>query len=200
MAFDPLRGLGVLFGDGQTWEWDGKAGLWTLRRTLRDSPELIWPYSMAWDPGRQVVLLFGDGQTWEWDGAVGTWSDRTTERGPTRGALVTDPLRGRVLLVHGLAEEMGRGLPHVVWYVWEWDGSAGVWLDRTRSREMPGPRHSPKLTYDTMRQRTLLFGGGEGEQANDIWEWEGGDRELDLPGARGGREAPRALAPLGPRL
>jgi hypothetical protein len=85
MAYDPVRGVTVLFGGGdststETWTYDGRA--W--QRHDAPGPGARWSHAMAWDESRQRVVLFGGGQgarpfgplgdTWEWDG--GRWTQR----------------------------------------------------------------------------------------------------------------------------
>jgi hypothetical protein len=84
MAYDPSRGVTVLFGgynnarfSGETYEWNGST--WTLRATTGPSPRLYAP--MAYDSGRGVMVLFGgtnfftdSAETWEWDGSA--WAQR----------------------------------------------------------------------------------------------------------------------------
>ena len=74
MAFDPVRGVTVLFGGfgiAETWEFDGQT--WIRRPLSVHPPSGAW--SLAWDPLRRQVLAlgFGEGdqggyQTWTYDG------------------------------------------------------------------------------------------------------------------------------------
>ena len=84
MAYDPVRGVTVLFGgfngnggteNGETWEWNGSS--WTQRNVPGPSPRTS--FAMDYDFTRHVTILFGgqrgavwNGDTWEWDGT--TWT------------------------------------------------------------------------------------------------------------------------------
>src|SRR5262245_7109791 len=79
LAYDSARGVVVLFGGaqnlaftnvfGDTWEWDGNAGSWTLRANT--GPTARCDHAMAYDSNRNVTVIFGGyngtylGDTWE---------------------------------------------------------------------------------------------------------------------------------------
>jgi hypothetical protein len=72
---------------------------------------------------------------------------------------------------------------------WQWDGSAWTQLDLATS---PSARNSHAMSYDSVRGRTLLFGGGlgDGRETSEAWEFDGTEwREITadsgtLPGSR----------------
>jgi hypothetical protein len=91
MAYDPVRGVTVMFGgfyadnthqnDGtlsDTWEWNGST--WTQKA---NGPGPRIKGQMVWDPDRQRILLYGGrvggsaqaNDLWEWDGT--TWTQRS---------------------------------------------------------------------------------------------------------------------------
>jgi uncharacterized secreted protein with C-terminal beta-propeller domain len=89
MAYDPSRGVTVLYGGGtpeikpitgDTWEWDGQS--WALIEAEPATPRpSVWG-GMAYDPERKKVIRHGGetvadttydvGATWEWNGQ--TWT------------------------------------------------------------------------------------------------------------------------------
>jgi len=203
LVFDPRRDRAVLFGgrrDGDLasdlWEFDGTAAAWEERTAVGGR----WPAAREWhaaayDGSRGKVVLFGGGDasgrdlladTWEWDGDG--WVERTpdpAQPGPVprfRHALAYDGTRGRVVLFGGWTEA-GDPLADL----WEWDGEAGVWIDRTPPilpEAWPAPRGGHGMTYDERRQTVVLFGGGlldpakdfecaDVSRRNDLWEWDG---------------------------
>ncbi|MBI5528052.1 MAG: hypothetical protein HY897_17100 [Deltaproteobacteria bacterium] len=109
--------------------------------------------------------------TWEWDGAVGTWTDRTPAgtKPSARNyhALAYDSARGRVVLFGG--DDGSRRQD-----TWEWDGSAGMWIDRTPAGTKPSARANHALAYDSARWKVVLFGGFDGSYKQDTWEWDFG--------------------------
>ena len=47
----------------------------------------------------------------------------------------------------------------------------------------PSPRQSARLVYDPTRSILLLFGGHDGTEREDMWEWDGENwRDLDVSG------------------
>jgi len=86
MAYDGSRGVSVLFGGcqngyggysvGDTWEWNGTVGTWTLRSNT--GPPARYHHAMVYDSVRAVNVLFGGiagasslfGDTWEYPDRV----------------------------------------------------------------------------------------------------------------------------------
>ncbi|HEX6623531.1 MAG TPA: kelch repeat-containing protein, partial [Pyrinomonadaceae bacterium] len=83
-----------------------------------------------------------------------------------------DSGRGRVILFGGADESKVRG------DTWEWDGRRWSLV----SQAGPGPRTFPAMAYDSLRKKSVLFGGNrvlfgknpdENRFLNDTWEWDG---------------------------
>ena len=71
------------------------------------------------------------------------------------------------------------GIPGVIGLelqdVWEWDGGAARWIDRTPSQLpalWPDGRWGHGLAYSEARGRIVMFGGNRSANA-DTWEWDG---------------------------
>ncbi|MBL8755338.1 MAG: hypothetical protein JNK15_18710 [Planctomycetes bacterium] len=193
VAFDSFRSKIVLFGGGQTWEFDGAA--WSLRTTV-GSPTLIgWSplvsgrrdHAMAYDSARHRVVLFGGfcglhlgsipvyfGDTWEFDGV--SWLQVATP--------VSPPPQSE----HAMAYDSGRGV--VVLYgggqTWEYNGV--TWSLSSTSTSPPQVvsgcgltgRTAHAMAFDSARARVVLFGGFNGlcggwQPINfgDTWEFDG---------------------------
>jgi hypothetical protein len=182
MAYDSARGVTVLFGGdfydeinqeytafGDTWEWDGME--WTLRSETGPQPQS--GHAMASDSARGVTVLFGssyDGpvstpETWEWDGT--TWTLRSTTGPSVRyaHAMAFDSLRGVTVLFGGEFFDPDTGWTYFD-DTWEWNG--GTWF--LRSTSGPSPRSGHAMTYDSIRDVTVLFSGSN---QSDTWEWDG---------------------------
>ena len=97
---------------------------------------------------------------------VDAWRDATPlpigER--TGHALVYDSRRGISVLFGGQAStELGE--------TWEWDGT--TWALR-QFAIAPPPRVYPSMTYDSQRDRVILFGGSNADgMLADTWEYDG---------------------------
>ncbi|MBI1852675.1 MAG: IPT/TIG domain-containing protein [Planctomycetes bacterium] len=133
--------------------------------------------SLAFDSARNRTVLFGGsdsafadlGDTWEWDGS--NWTQRTPANSPTPRsfhATAFDSGRGRTVLFGGNDTFNGR----VLGDTWEWDGT-----DWTRQIPATSPpaRSAHTMTYDSLRGRTILYGGFDsiGIALSDTWEWDG---------------------------
>jgi hypothetical protein len=179
MVYDSFRHVAVLFGGsydvdlGDTWEWDGTA--WVLRST--SGPPARARHAMAYDSVRHVTVLFGGGEggggfsdTWEWDGVA--WVQRATGTPPGRysNTMAFDAARGVTVLFGGYGTIDGQ---ESVCFgdTWEWDGAD--WA--LRATTGPSARAYPTITYDTVRDRVVLFGGYtcDGTRLDDTWEWDG---------------------------
>ncbi len=191
MAFDISRSRTVMFGGARadpsssgattllddTWEWDGAT--WQ-ERTPTTRPMARQGHAMVYDVERAKTLLIGgktsndlglDDQC-EWDGT--SWTCATPAVSPVSSttrfdfALAYDAAR-RTVVLYG-----GRATPELLLEdTWEWDGQN--WTDRTpRTGPVPSARTGHTLSYDTTRQRVVLFGGQTRTGAvNETWEWDG---------------------------
>jgi hypothetical protein len=160
MAFDSTRNRTLLFGGsspngflGDTWEWDGEE--WVQ---VEDAgPPARLDHAMAFDTARGRVVLFGGrasdvfGDTWEWDGTV--WTQRSAIGPPPATAVAMAATGTRVLVFGGLPSMEDGAIP--MGNTWEWDGRH--WT--IRQDVGPGPRWDHAMAYDTVRRRTVLFGG-----------------------------------------
>jgi hypothetical protein len=186
MAFDPLRGKMVLFGgtnsDRGTWEWDGQ--FWTRVSDMGPTPRR--DFGMAWDGTSKCVMLFGGaaissdpgadpahptmlGDTWEWDGEGWTQVEDTGPPARFGFSVASDTTRGRIVLFGGA--NFVQGNPQSLADTWEWDGAA--WTQQNETG--PSDRSGHRMTFDSIRARTVLFGGisVEGAPQGDTWEWSG---------------------------
>lgn len=182
MAYDSLRGRTVVRGaagpveERDTWEWDGNT--WTFRSDEGPEPRRAAP--MVFDSDRGVAVLhagqsrIGNGtldDLWEWDGFA--WSEVTPTDPEGDGnppamdnhGMAYDSMRGVTVLFGGKDIESGCGL------TWEYDGAS--WILRAPLDDggvSPKTRQFTNMTYDSVRQRTVLFGGFN---STDTWEWDG---------------------------
>lgn len=184
MAYDSERDRIVLFGGegpfgvpifADTWEWNGEE--WTQ---LEDQgPSARVGHNMVYDAERKQIVLFGGtssqgdlGDTWAWDGT--SWKLKA-DFGPSprfwHGIAYDDV--GRWTVLFGGAYHTQPGPRLAQGDTWEWDGKS--WISR---QDMgPAPRYGARLTYDSNRQKMVLFGGvgapdaqGKHPQLHDTWE------------------------------
>jgi cysteine-rich repeat protein len=132
--------------------------------------------SVAYDPVRARVVLFAGNptlvsDTWEWDGVQ--WTRRSTTGPPDRfeQAMAYDGASRRVLVFGGQSSA-----PVVIYGdTWAWDGTTWSEVTPAPPASSPSPRELAAMTYDSVRQRVVLFGGIDGNNVvlNDTWEWDG---------------------------
>ena len=60
--------------------------------------------------------------------------------------------------------------------LWEWDGAAATWTNRTPASlpmaGWPSAREDNSMTYDATRGRSVFF-GGQVDTDQQFWEWNG---------------------------
>lgn len=92
-------------------------------------------------------------------------------------ALAYDSARGRVVMFGGAATNAGCDLSAspACSATWEWNGQR--WIRVTPSDPEgdgnPAGRSQTAMAYDSRRGRVVLFGGGQGPELQETWEWDG---------------------------
>ena len=203
MAYYPTTGKVYLFGgyDQTTglqlddlWAWDGTT--WSpIAADLR--PPARADTALAYDPVRKSLILYGGNSnngsindTWEWTVAKG-WSQLSpsTSPDPLYGhGMVTDTTRNKILLFGGMGTSYWMGGPDAgipsgppVYKnpmrndVWEWDGAAMTWTNRTpiTSSNTLAARQYPLMAYDEGQKKLFLYDGNNwGADMSVYWEWD----------------------------
>lgn len=175
LAFDPARGVIVMFGGqttnsrfGSTWEWNGTA--WILRSETGPFPR--FDHAMCWHAGLQRVVLFGGNNLtddlndlWQWDGAVWTPLGAVNPPPARRNhAMVYDSVRERLVMFGGRRTSPQLRLGDT----WEW--FSGEWEQRLAG--VPGDAiEGHAMAFDEARGDTVLFGGrvSNGELSGPTW-------------------------------
>lgn len=198
MAYYPPTGKVYIFGGSEPgaprylndlWSWDGKN--WE-QITGSMAPAARTQAGMAYDPSRKALILYGGSsnqgltnETWEWTDGHG-WKELIPVSSPEPFygvSMVTDTSRSKVLLLGGsngiikvpfLDYPMDPIYPQSIGnFIWEWDGKAMTWTNRTSlsSNNGPLPRSQPFITYDDVQQK-LLFYDGNNYLQKGIWLWD----------------------------
>lgn len=153
-----------------------QSGLWA-QLTFPSSPGARYAASLVHDLARDRLVLVGGTtngsgsltETWENDGTQWLLRGNVGPTGvPGSGysmQAVYDSQRQRTVAVRGDS-------PSNQTTTWEWNGT--VWQQRTSVVTPPG-RFDFALAYDSLRGRTVLFGGRSGQfgAMSDTWEWDG---------------------------
>lgn len=129
--------------------------------------------AMAYDPLRRRMVLHGGIRNSGRRADTYELSDRTWQLGSMgtnqglrvgKHGMVFDEARGVTV--------MSGGVELLQNWVAEWTGS-GAWTVKAPAFAPPG-RWSPAMAYDSLRQRTLMFGGESLQPAlGDFWSWNG---------------------------
>ena len=132
----------------------------------------------AYDAARARTILFGgtasaieNDRTWEFDGVAWRRLHPALRPAARLGHVMAyDAARDRIVLFGG------QNWPNVrqtfLNDTWEWDGT--VWTQRLSPGSIPPERSHAALAYDPLRQRIVLFGGGNSRELHgDTWEWDG---------------------------
>ena len=197
MAFDPVRGVLVVFGGshgsgvlGDLWEWDGVR--WRERTPSGPGPSARENGVMVYDAAREQILLFGGesgaavfGDLWRWDGR--DWIELSGASMPSARAAAAigyHPPRGEVVLFGG------RSATAHFDDTWIFDG--GSWRQHTASGVLNRPAARAAGAMAHAGNMLVLFGGETGATFHgDTWEWDGTRWRLRLglsptPPARAG--------------
>lgn len=183
-------GNGVVLFGGSTMDGGGMSDTWALDNQWRGQPAIgTIPArrltAMAFDASHNQVVLFGGqdvnlnplADTWVWNGG---WTPVTPAHAPPARfghSMAYDSKRGRVLLFGG-AGPLG---PQFTLRndTWQWDGTD--WTPVTLASAPPA-RWQHAMTYDTARDRIVLFGGEAGLTVfADTWEWDGAGWQARSP-------------------
>lgn len=209
MVYDSKRHAAVAFGGedwpaalNDTWVYDGVN--WTQVATS-GSPGQRAHLNMAYDEHNEEIVMYGG---WQWYNTLddfwrfkwtaypasppqGVWSFITPEPNPPsptkppkcqNALMVYDQARKKVVLYGGSSHNQGIKYQDT----WEWDG---VKWEKMNPVDNPGKLEEPAGTYDSTRERVILFGGnGLNGTSDDLWEYDGVNWKkmevLNTPGKR----------------
>ena len=157
-------------GFAQTYTW--------TQMSPANSPGSLYTHAMAFDSIRNVSVLFGgvtggsaSAETWEYDGS--DWTQITTANSPSgrlNPTMVWESSRGRILLFGGDTTTGGGGENNETW---TYDGTDWTQIITATS---PTPRYWHSMSYDSTRDRTVVFGGFNASgDLDDTWEFDGTD-------------------------
>ena len=192
LAFDSGRGVTVLYagnswGDpvSETWEFDGST--WVKKETATVPPARM-DVQLVFDSERNVCVLFGgdtsddvSNDTWEYNGS--NWIKINTVHSPDARmgyAMAYDSNRKKIVLFGGYNNDWEN--PILFDDTWEYNGSDWIKIETDHA---PTGRWVTFMTYDSSRNRCVLFGGENKETGptlglGDTWEYNGVDWTNDF--------------------
>lgn len=180
VAYHPgLKAL-VYFTGGLTAAYSPDERRWSDLHP-RQSPPPVMGGSLAWDPVNREMVLFGGGHvaerdasgklvgytgTWTFDGE--TWRELHTAAMPPprmNSRLVTDERNG-VLVLFG-----GDGQSHYLGDTWLYDLKTRAWRP-SKAEAGPEPRAGHFTVYDPVSGLTIIGGGYNHRDLNDMWAYD----------------------------
>jgi cysteine-rich repeat protein len=189
-AYDPMRRRVVLFGGqtdslgtsvNDTWEWDGTQ--WSSAAPTA-KPPVRGGAMMSYDTGTRSVMLFGGDSNnssyltyadlWSYNGS--TWSQpalSTGRSGVFNSGMVYDIAANRAVTFGGRDDgSTGGGTFQVLNTTWYWDATGWHQLSPVT---VPTVREDFGIAYDTVRNRTVMYGGQDssGNVTSEVSEWNG---------------------------
>lgn len=205
MIFDPLRQRLVVFGGqagagffSDVWVFSIAGGAWEQVSPSDSGPSRRYGHSAIYDSARDRMVVshgftnagrFDD--TWAFNLATNAWQNLTPSgTRPLRRCLhhaVYDAANNRMLLYGGCASGFG---PCPLADLWSFDLNTNRWVELD-SPERPPARQHYGMTFDTVHNRLILFGGSGNELLNDTWfydvpsgQWRAATVEGTLPNPR----------------
>lgn len=194
MVYDPIHKNLLLLG-GQDATFAGVPSVWSF-----DPRSKTWRYVSTYAPkgaidgaafdvaaGRVIVhvswLFYTNGQyvtqTWSFDPLTGAWENLKPKVSPPKGLcgcgaeqMVYDDKAGKVIMFGGFNLNIGQETNDT----WVYDYPSNLWTKMPRpadESQLPSPRNSNGLTYDSRADRIILFGGGGiFGPATDTWAYD----------------------------
>jgi hypothetical protein len=163
----------IMYG-GQTtdtWSFDCESQTWFEVET-DENPERRFMHSMAYDPIHNAVILFGgfgpDGfetdETWMFNCTSREWSELFPSEYPLARyghCMVYDDSIERIILCCGNTAYQGHQRD-----TWTFNIESVTWTE-INTNGNPGRLKWPLMTYDSVNQKCILFGGQIGDDAVD---------------------------------
>ena len=194
LAYDSKRHVVILSSGNQPpfcntganytdiWEYDGTN--WT-ERIASGCPFNELP-TIAYDPIRQQTVHFGGrhncnlfSQTWAYNGTDITQLSPIISPPPTGGGLIRfDAALEKIVLFGGCIESNSSRCSQYSNDLWAFDG---VFWEQLNIATKPEGRYYHAMTFDTNRQRLIMFGGCADyywgfrceQLLGDLWEFDG---------------------------
>lgn len=185
LVLDARRQRLILFGGqasgffNDTWVYDLARNRWSRIAADGTAPSRRYGHSAILDAERDRMIVshgftnsgrFDD--TWALDLATGTWRDISPSSGrPLRRCLhhaVYDAAGGQMLFYGGCASGFG---PCPLGDLWSFDLASHRWTEITGAAKPPAREHYG-LSFDSVRNRMIVFGGSGAGLLGDTWEFD----------------------------
>src|SRR5467141_3442675 len=184
MAYDSRSDRIIMFGGtasnpaftdvNEIWSFDFNTNQWT-NLNPQTSPSPRDGLAMAYDSKADRVIMFGGergsllGDTWAYDLNTNSWTslNPTISPSPRAGhSMAYDSQADRIILFGGAIQG------GFVGDTWAYDFSTNTWANLTRPGG-PASRELHAMVYDSLSDRTVLFGGyaSDVQWTNQTWAY-----------------------------
>jgi hypothetical protein len=165
------------FGVTDTWSFSCENQTWSQVVTATN-PGVHHSLGLAYDPVENVVILFGgfggDGyetdDTWKFDCETREWSDLAPATVPLARyghVMVYDESINLIVMTSGNTASQGHQQD-----TWTFNATSNTWTQLTPTG-VPDRLKWPSMTYDSVNQKCILFGGQIGDNAvNRTWIYD----------------------------
>ena len=165
------------FGVTDTWSFSSATQTWSQVVTSIN-PGVHHSLALAYDPQENAVILFGgfDGDgwvtndTWEFDCDTREWSELSPTTAPLArygNVMVYDESINLIVLTGGNTAYQGHQDD-----TWTFNVTANTWTELSPTGN-PDRLKWPSMTYDSVNQKCILFGGQIGDNAvNRTWIYD----------------------------
>jgi uncharacterized repeat protein (TIGR01451 family) len=190
MTYDSNNNRVVLFGGhneatgnriDETWEYTTSSHTWNGPFTQNPKPSPREDHAMAYDSTNNKVILFGgwggtgygEDDTWEYDAATHTWyGPYIPSNRPffLYGHDMTYDSENKRVVLFGGHSCIGESFDET----WEYDATTHTWYGPYTPNPRPSPRQNHAMTYDSINNKVVLFGGwdGTGTRCDETWEYD----------------------------
>jgi N-acetylneuraminic acid mutarotase len=176
MVFDSINEKIILYGGVQTWFYDYPTNVWT-QVFPNENPHERNFHAMAFDQISGKVYLFGgfsegdiDDAFWSYDYSTNIWVELTcTTKPPSRyGHNLVYDANNQQLLLYG-----GNSFEGLRTDFWSYNSTTNNWTELT-SATQPSGRKWSGMSYDSLNQQIILFGGTNelGTMFDDTWSFD----------------------------
>ncbi len=165
-------------GVTDTWSFDCTTQTWS-QVVAESNPGVHHSLSLAYDPRENVVVLFGGfggddmetDDTWEFDCASREWTEIFPTTSPLARygcVMVYDESINQMVLTAGNTASHGHQDD-----TWVYNATADTWTELSPIGT-PDELKWPMMTYDSVNEKCILFGGQIGDNAVDhTWVYDG---------------------------
>lgn len=185
LTLDPVRRRLLVFAGqargffSDVWAFDLAQERWSRLAAAGSGPSARYAHSAVYDARRDRLVIshgftsagrFDD--TWALDLATNAWRNLSPSGArPLKRCLhhaVLDDAADRMYLYGGCASGFG---PCPLGDLWSFDLAQNRWTEVTADPR-PAPRERYGMTFDTLRNRLVLYGGSGNGKLNDVWEFD----------------------------